>query len=186
MSGLWQLVESAFQQLESRQGYAPRPLQRRMAQFVCEQLEFRRSVMVEAPTGHAFVLMDALVRQVTDGAASLLDNYDYLILDEAHDFLDAAASALEFDLDWRFIQRLKAHALTLITQLEDNFPEDELPPTGLTESVRRLVNGFADKVELLYKAMVFPGTVPPEGVATRVAPESLARMRALRDAYCPD
>ncbi|MGQ9657019.1 MAG: ATP-dependent DNA helicase [Fimbriimonadales bacterium] len=341
MSGLWQTVEAAFQRLESQHGFSQRPLQRRMAQFVCEQLEFGRSVMVEAPTGvgkslalllpaiayalqhdkrvvistytvllaeqywrkdlplalelfpnkpsvalamgrsryackdiicdneqgnlfedsadllrrwvntaqegteselseflrqrgmharqiqnlwthaavpsacrahlcekyrecfyyqvrerarqarivvttHAFVLTDAIVRQVTNDKASLLDTYDYLIFDEAHDLLAATASALEFDLDQRLIGYLTAHAWTLFRQMKQLFKNDGKPPKEFTDDVEELVSRFTNRVRKAYSEMVFPNTVPPEGVATRVAPESLARMRAMRGAYCPD
>jgi Rad3-related DNA helicase len=51
MSSLWEAVDAAFQRLESRPDFEPRPVQRQMAQFVCEQLERGQSAMVEAPTG---------------------------------------------------------------------------------------------------------------------------------------
>lgn len=51
MSGLWSIVESAFQRLEAQAGFEPRPVQREMARFVCERLESKTSGMVEAPTG---------------------------------------------------------------------------------------------------------------------------------------
>jgi len=135
-------------------------------------------------TNHAFVLADALVRQATDGEASLLDAYDYLIVDEAHDLLDAAASALEFDLDSKFIERLTAHAVTLSNQIADALTS-ESPPVGFLMSVQRLVEGFAGRVREAYEQMAFPD-LPKEGVATRVAPEVLAQMPALAGAYRPD
>jgi ATP-dependent DNA helicase DinG len=339
MSSLWHAVDAAFQRLETRDGFEPRPAQRQMAQFVCAQLERGQSAMVEAPTGigkslavllpaiayslqqnkrvvistytamlaeqywrkdlplalslfpnapeialamgrsryacldiiqgnkatrtrpelvrflqewvriaqegveselneflrrkaipprftrglweaiavpsacrahlcpyyrscfyyqarerarkagivitnHAFVLSDALVRQATNGETSLLDDYDYLILDEAHDFLDAAASALEFDLDSQFIDRLIAHAATLSNQIGDALTSDH-SPMGFIMSVQRLVEGFSGRVREAYEQMAFPD-IPKEGVATRVAPEVLAQMPALKGAYRPD
>jgi Rad3-related DNA helicase len=136
-------------------------------------------------TNHAFVLADAMVRQATDGAASLLDDYDYLIVDEAHDFLDAAASALEFDLDSNFVDRLIAHAVNLSNQVGDALT-DENAPVGFVMSVQRLVEGFAGRVRDAYEQMAFPDDLPREGVATRVAPETLAQMRPLQGAFRPD
>jgi ATP-dependent DNA helicase DinG len=340
MSSLWEAVDAAFQRLESRPDFEPRPVQRQMAQFVCEQLERGQSAMVEAPTGvgkslaallpaiayslqqrkrvvistytamlaeqywrkdlplalslfptapevalamgrsryacvdiirgnkasrvrpelanslqqwvgvahegveselneflrrkgvperfarglweqiavpsacrarlcpyyptcfyyqarerarragivitnHAFVLADAQVRQATDGAASLLDDYDYLILDEAHDLLDAAASALEFDLDSKFVERLVAHAVNLSNQVGDALT-GENSPAGFIMSVQRLVEGFSGRVRDAYEQMAFPDDLPQEGVATRVAPETLAQMRPLQGAFRPD
>jgi ATP-dependent DNA helicase DinG len=136
-------------------------------------------------TNHAFILADAMVRQATNGAVSLLDDYDYLIIDEAHDFLDAAASALEFDLDSNFVDRLIAHAVGLSNQINDALT-DENPPMGFTMSVQRLVEGFAGRVRSAYEQMAFPDELPDEGVATRVVPETLAQRRALKNAYRPD
>ncbi|BCW95844.1 MAG: ATP-dependent DNA helicase [Fimbriimonadales bacterium] len=340
MSSLWDAVDAAFQRLEAQAGFEPRPVQRQMAQFVCEQLESGHSGMVEAPTGvgkslaallpaiayslqyekrvvistytamlaeqywrkdlplalslfpnappvalamgrtryaclhairdnkrprvpvelirflqewagvaqegveselyeflrrkaiperlihgvwqavavpsacrarrcpyfntcfyyqareqartagivitnHAFVLMDALVRRATEDNASLLDDYDFLILDEAHDFLDAAANALEFDLDSKFIDSLIGHAVTLSNQTQDIFPPDSAP-TGFLMSVQKLVEGYAGRVRDAYEQLAFPPDTPREGVATRVAPESLTQMRAMYGAYRPD
>ena len=49
-------------------------------------------------TNHAMVLQDALLKQVSDGEIAILGEIDALILDEAHDFPQAAAGALEFEL----------------------------------------------------------------------------------------
>lgn len=49
-------------------------------------------------TNHSVVLQDALLRHATDGDMSLLGDVDFIILDEAHDFPQAAQSALEFEL----------------------------------------------------------------------------------------
>lgn len=49
-------------------------------------------------TNHSVVMQDALLAQASGGELSLLGEYDYLILDEAHDFPQAALNALEFEL----------------------------------------------------------------------------------------
>ncbi|MFN3689928.1 MAG: DEAD/DEAH box helicase, partial [Fimbriimonadales bacterium] len=51
MSHLWSMVAAAFQRLEAQAGFETRPVQRAMAQFICERLESKSSGMVEAPTG---------------------------------------------------------------------------------------------------------------------------------------
>jgi hypothetical protein len=53
------------------------------------------------------------------------------------------------------------------------------PPVGFIMSVQRLVEGFAGRVRDAYEQMAFPSDLPREGVATRVAPETLAQMRPL-------
>jgi len=49
-------------------------------------------------TNHSVVLQDALLRQATEGELSLLGKVDLLVLDEAHDFAQAALNALEFEI----------------------------------------------------------------------------------------
>lgn len=49
-------------------------------------------------TNHSVLLMDALLRRNSEGTQSLLGDDYSLIVDEAHDFAQAAASALEFEL----------------------------------------------------------------------------------------
>jgi ATP-dependent DNA helicase DinG len=57
-------------------------------------------------TNHSVVLTDALLK--ASGADGLLDNYDWLLVDEAHDLPEAARSALEFELSQAAIAPLNA------------------------------------------------------------------------------
>lgn len=50
-------------------------------------------------TNHSVVLQDAQLRAASGGGLDLLGQYDFLVLDEAHDFPSAAENALEFVLD---------------------------------------------------------------------------------------
>lgn len=49
-------------------------------------------------TNHSVVMQDALLRRGSEGATSLIGDYDFLLVDEAHDFPQAAIGALEFEL----------------------------------------------------------------------------------------
>ncbi len=49
-------------------------------------------------TNHSVVMQDTLLRQFSDGNLTLLGKYDFLIIDEAHDFPSAAENSLEFEL----------------------------------------------------------------------------------------
>ncbi|MCE9558375.1 MAG: ATP-dependent DNA helicase [Armatimonadetes bacterium] len=49
-------------------------------------------------TNHSVVIQDALLRQVTEGDITMLGNYDFLVLDEAHDFHSAAQNGMEFEI----------------------------------------------------------------------------------------
>ncbi|MBX3118453.1 MAG: ATP-dependent DNA helicase [Fimbriimonadaceae bacterium] len=54
-------------------------------------------------TNHSVVVQDARLKRVSKGEVGMLGQYDFLIIDEAHDFPNAAASALEFELSERSI-----------------------------------------------------------------------------------
>ncbi len=49
-------------------------------------------------TNHSVVLQDALLRQASGNEMSILGKMDLLILDEAHDFAEAAINALEYEI----------------------------------------------------------------------------------------
>lgn len=49
-------------------------------------------------TNHSVVIQDALMKRAVDDGDGLLGKYDFLILDEAHDFPQAAINGLEFEL----------------------------------------------------------------------------------------
>jgi len=57
-------------------------------------------------TNHSVVIQDALLKRASTGELNLLGNYDFLIVDEAHDFLSAAANGLEFELSEAKAQQL--------------------------------------------------------------------------------
>lgn len=70
-------------------------------------------------TNHSVVLADAEMRQLTDGESSMLDEYDSLILDEAHDFPDSVRGAMEFSLDSAATTNLARMAAQLISSVRD-------------------------------------------------------------------
>lgn len=49
-------------------------------------------------TNHSLVIQDALLKKASDGELSMLGDYDLLLIDEAHDFAQAAQNSLEFEL----------------------------------------------------------------------------------------
>ncbi|MDQ2987164.1 MAG: ATP-dependent DNA helicase [Armatimonadota bacterium] len=63
-------------------------------------------------TNHSVVLMDSL-----QGENPLLGNYDFLVVDEAHDLPQAAYSAFEFTLDERMLSQVAAIASGMERQL---------------------------------------------------------------------
>ncbi|OYT73443.1 MAG: hypothetical protein CFK49_06455 [Armatimonadetes bacterium JP3_11] len=135
-------------------------------------------------TNHAFVLTDAIVRANTNNAISLLDDYDFLIIDEAHDMLDAASSALEFDLDEQLIESLIALAVMMSNQI-DNALTSENPPMGFLLSIQKLVGEFTARCRRAYESVSMP-EIPSGGVATHVAPADLAHQPALAPVFYAD
>ncbi|MEJ5171402.1 MAG: DEAD/DEAH box helicase, partial [Fimbriimonadales bacterium] len=58
-------------------------------------------------TNHSVVMMDALLAKYSNDTESLLGRLDFLVIDEAHDFPQAAASALEFELSTERVDLLE-------------------------------------------------------------------------------
>jgi ATP-dependent DNA helicase DinG len=63
-------------------------------------------------TNHSVVMQDAIMKQA-EGSDGLLGEYDFLILDEAHDFHLAAANGLEFELNASKLQTFTQIGLTV-------------------------------------------------------------------------
>jgi ATP-dependent DNA helicase DinG len=71
-------------------------------------------------TNHAMVLQDALLRRASEGDIAIFGEVDALILDEAHDFPQATAGALEFELSSRTLSVIAG----LSTRLEQTLMPD--------------------------------------------------------------
>lgn len=69
-------------------------------------------------TNHSVVIQDALQKSLDDGEG-LLGQYDFLLIDEAHDFVSAVQSGLEFDLGESELKMLQA----ICTKLEVGLAE---------------------------------------------------------------
>ncbi|AIE85236.1 ATP-dependent DNA helicase [Fimbriimonas ginsengisoli] len=61
-------------------------------------------------TNHSVVIQDALMKRSNEDSGGLLGHYDFLILDEAHDFPTAAGNGLEFELSGAKLGALAAVA----------------------------------------------------------------------------
>ncbi len=79
-------------------------------------------------TNHSVVIQDALMSNVNEESKGLLGSYDFLILDEAHDFQSAAASGLEFEINVNKISamigvstRLEKEIMPIATKHSDEF-----------------------------------------------------------------
>ncbi len=88
-------------------------------------------------TNHSVVLMDAILAKASNNELSMLGEYDLLIIDEAHDFPQAAVNALEFELNEETLGML----MGIATKMEDVvFPM--AAKAGGAESWRRLCDSF--------------------------------------------
>jgi ATP-dependent DNA helicase DinG len=68
-------------------------------------------------TNHSVVIQDALMKRTNEDSGGLLGQYDFLILDEAHDFPSAAVNGLEFELSQPKLGALLAVAHRMETAL---------------------------------------------------------------------
>lgn len=68
-------------------------------------------------TNHSVVIQDALLRQASKGDLILLGDYDFLVIDEAHDFPQAALNGLEFELSGHKVQTVLGVAQRLHSTL---------------------------------------------------------------------
>ena len=79
-------------------------------------------------TNHSVVVQDALMARVNDEDQGLLGKFDFLILDEAHDFPQAATNGMEFELSGAklaslegIVNRLESSVLQLAQRQGEGF-----------------------------------------------------------------
>ncbi|MBL8049108.1 MAG: ATP-dependent DNA helicase [Chthonomonas sp.] len=64
-------------------------------------------------TNQSVVIQDALLKATTGGEANMLGDYDYLIVDEAHDFHSAAQGGLEFEISESVLRQQASMAMRI-------------------------------------------------------------------------
>jgi ATP-dependent DNA helicase DinG len=133
-------------------------------------------------TNHSVVLTDALLK--ASGADGLLDNYDWLLVDEAHDLPEAARSALEFELSPDTLNEIIRNASSLSHQIA-NALEGEQRPESLLNVVAELVQVLARGCQAAI-APLNAVEIPPEGCILAINPPELAEDEAVRKAARPD
>ncbi|GBC92519.1 putative ATP-dependent helicase DinG [bacterium HR15] len=118
-------------------------------------------------TNHSVVLTDALLK--ASGAEGLLDEYDWLLVDEAHDLPEAACSALEFELSPETLEEMIRNASSLSHQIA-NALEGEQRPDALLHTIAELVQVLSRGCH----AAVAPlnmADIPSEGRIVAIAPK---------------
>lgn len=127
-------------------------------------------------TNHSVVLQDAQLKDASGDDLSLLGKYDYLVVDEAHDFPTAAVNAFEFELSDGRLSIIAA----LAAKMERAIAE-AIPLAGVRTALESANQGLAKRlarvqVQLgeLREAMGISGVL-------RVEPDALGSHPALRD-----
>lgn len=69
-------------------------------------------------TNHSVVIQDALLKKASAGELSMLGDYDFLVIDEAHDFASAAMNSLEFELSEPKLGLMSAIATRMQTAIQ--------------------------------------------------------------------
>lgn len=128
-------------------------------------------------TNHSVVLQDALLKRASTGELNLLGNYDFLVIDEAHDFLSAAANGLEFELSENKAQQVVAIVRRMQVTLD---PIAHL--AGQTAVWRQACDAFAEGIQKAAKRIGFD---IPTGIF-KVDPPNLQDHPGVKSAAIPD
>lgn len=119
-------------------------------------------------TNHSVVLQDAQLRHASEGEMSLLGDYDFLVIDEAHDFPQAAANAMEFELN----ESRLAVLIGLAGKIEQAI-EPIAPQAGLVQEWRGLCDDFRQSIARLQTSVrEYGGKVGGAGILA-ASPERL-------------
>jgi len=116
-------------------------------------------------TNHSVFVSDLLVRNATEGDVDLLGDYDYAILDEAHDFPSAAASAMNFDLSAATIEAVAG-------VVESAMRAHEMSAEAIAHFVSKARRALQQAKERAAASLARFGDAARPGIL-KVAPESL-------------
>lgn len=126
----------------------------------------RASVVV---TNHSVVIQDALLASFSDDGESMLGKFDFLILDEAHDFPSAAINGLEFELSQGRLSMLQGVAGRL-----ENMMLPLAQKCGEGGAWLRLTTEFRDQMEQGKKSLIgYAMTIGKPGILDVAPPELL-------------
>lgn len=119
-------------------------------------------------TNHSVVLQDAIMAQMSEEGKGLLGKFDYLILDEAHDFFAAACAGLEFEINPGKLVALQALGGRL---------ERELQTAAVGANAeglwRKTVEDFRKDLDAARRSLAGYGLTQARGGIVAVAPEDV-------------
>lgn len=128
-------------------------------------------------TNHSVVIQDSLLKRASSGELNLLGNYDFLVIDEAHDFLSSAANGLEFELS-----ESKAKQVVAIVRRMQATLDPIAHQAGQLSEWRKACDGYADGIEKTAKRIGFD---VPSGIL-RVDPPQLSDHPGVKSSSLPD
>jgi ATP-dependent DNA helicase DinG len=120
-------------------------------------------------TNHSVIIQDALLRKASEGDLTLLDDYDFLIIDEAHDFPQAAMSGLEFE-----VSEAKIGVLAGIGQRMQGLIQPLALQAGQPGEWNRLCDGFRENLERSKISLKEYGGLMGQGIL-QASPETVSR-----------
>ncbi len=119
-------------------------------------------------TNHSVVLQDAIMARVSEDETGVLGAYDYLVIDEAHDFFAAACGALEFEIS--------PNKLTSLQGLGGRIERDLLSAAREAQAENawhRVVDEFKNDVDKARAALVGFGLTAAKTGILAVAPDEV-------------
>lgn len=128
-------------------------------------------------TNHSVVLQDAILKRASSGELNLLGDYDFLLIDEAHDFLSAAANGLEFELS----EAKALQVAAIVRKLQTSLDPVALS-AGQASEWHQACELFSDALLTQAKRIGFD---IPSGIIT-VNPPSLRDHPGVKSAALPD
>lgn len=132
-------------------------------------------------TNHSVVIQDALMVRAQPDGGGLLGEFDYLILDEAHDFPQAAQGGLEFELSQPKLASLSGLA-TRLERLVAPTAEaagDTLTWANLTDEFRKALERCERAIEAYSLRLGHPGIL-------EIAPAEIAEHPHVQSARTSD
>lgn len=132
-------------------------------------------------TNHSVVIQHMLMRQSSESNDGLLGKVDFIILDEGHDFLQAAQNGLEYEISLGALQTLQAVATRLEKMLEIVAKR-----MGDEERYHAINATFKKKLESFERSLTMLATASDSSGVIRIAPSDLGDHPAVKRIAAPD
>ncbi len=132
-------------------------------------------------TNHSVVIQDALNAKHSDSGEGMLGAYDFLIVDEGHDFIQAAQSGLEFDLSSAELHML----MGLCGRIESALSTIADQCHGKRE-LTDLCEEFRSGASMIERDLATYGLQLAKGGILKTSPSSLEEHPSVKSALAPN